>query len=171
MAINHNSTAQLRPIAFDDLELVLSWRNSDRIKAASKNQDVISWDQHVNWFQQLSVRDDRVCFIFEVNNQPVGLVQFFNISRDKKESYWGFYIGDESNRPGLGSLMCSHALDWAFHTQNLKLVRGETLDNNDRSKRFHEKLGFRLVKDNPVTYEISKSDWELTRAKLKEAVA
>lgn len=136
------SAFSLREMRSSDLDLVLSWRNSPRIRNSSYNDQLIQREDHLAWFSKLQESSDRVCLIFEIDHTPAGVIQFFDISRVEHKCKWGFYLGREDLPVGTGSKMGQLALDYAFNTLGVDCVLGEALSNNDRSIQFHKKLGF-----------------------------
>lgn len=136
------SAYSLREIRSSDLDLVLSWRNSPRIRSLSYNDQLIAAADHQKWFENLKNSKDRICLIFEINKNPSGVVQFFEISTDERKCKWGFYLGIEDLPRGSGSTMGELALSHLFEKFSVDTINGEALSNNEQSCRFHKKLGF-----------------------------
>jgi UDP-4-amino-4,6-dideoxy-N-acetyl-beta-L-altrosamine N-acetyltransferase len=136
------SAYSLREIAVHDLPLVLTWRNSPRIRELSYHDQIISSEQHEKWFQSLQSSGDKIGLIFEVDQKPVGVVQFFEISQSEKKCKWGFYLGEENLAQGTGSHMAELALAFAFEKFDVDKICGEAFSSNFVSQKFHEKVGF-----------------------------
>ena len=73
-------------------ELILKWRNSDRIRKKMNNQTIITLETHLKWIKGLSTREDCQYFLFYVDTIPVGVFDLTNINFDKKECFGGSYI-------------------------------------------------------------------------------
>jgi RimJ/RimL family protein N-acetyltransferase len=75
-----------------DLDMVLSWRNSDRVRLNMFSTRVIAEEEHRNWYYNL---DWRTCqyLVFEYRQRPVGLVNFTEIDRYNDRCGWGFTSG------------------------------------------------------------------------------
>lgn len=171
-------TYSLREIRREDLPIVLSWRNSDRIRNLSYNDREISDAEHAEWFESLQKSQDRVCFVFEISGEPVGVVQFFEIDSMSRKCKWGFYLGPEQLPKGLGTVMGTMALQHAFQFFEVDTIYGEAISHNDSSLKFHEKLGFRqdgrierqIYRDglwrDVILFSLSKLDWSKQERKM-----
>lgn len=132
----------LRDIQQDDLELILRWRNSDRIRINMYNDRIISWEEHFAWFNSLKNRADSIYKVYEHNGNPTGLVYFTDIDKKNGLCFWGFYIGRETVERGSGAIMGFLGLEYAFEVMNIRKICGESFVFNQSSIRFHYKLGF-----------------------------
>ena len=129
----------LRSIEEKDLNQVLKWRNSLRIREHMFTDHVISLEEHSSWFKSLEMSRDKSFQIFEYKGKPMGVVQF----RIQNESaYWGFYIGEAGAPKGAGLAMGYLALESIFHKSGVTFIFGEALQGNVPSQNFHKKLGF-----------------------------
>ncbi|MEI6207384.1 MAG: UDP-4-amino-4,6-dideoxy-N-acetyl-beta-L-altrosamine N-acetyltransferase [Desulfuromonadales bacterium] len=168
----------LRPIELDDLEKILQWRNSERIRANMYTEHVISLEEHMAWFERLKLQTTSVYLVFEVRNLPVGLVYYTDIDKNNSKSHWGFYLGEEKLPHGSGTVMGMLGLDYAFTQLNIRKLCGEAFAFNDASIRFHKKLGFaeegtftkhvlrRGVYEDIVSFALFSEDWLIHREKL-----
>ncbi|MFW1923303.1 UDP-4-amino-4,6-dideoxy-N-acetyl-beta-L-altrosamine N-acetyltransferase [Acinetobacter geminorum] len=132
--------AQLRALNANDLEMVLQWRNHDEIRKWMINSDVIALSDHLAWFERNKGRTDRLFFIFEYQQQPQGYVSFIAVPNSSVYE-WGFYIKPQAEK-GMGHLLGSTALDFAFEQLKIEKVFGQVLDFNEKSLSFHKKMGF-----------------------------
>ena len=62
---------ELEPLSEKDLELVRSWRNSEKIKKYARNKDYITAKQQKKWFKNLK---DSLYYIVKTDNKKIGLV-------------------------------------------------------------------------------------------------
>ena len=134
---------KLRPMEEKDLLLVLSWRNKPSIRSAMYTEHEISLEEHKLWFcktQQKGYGGKH--FIFCLDEHPLGVVNFTAISREHKRLNWGFYLGEEEAPRGSSSVMGFLALREAFENMQMHKVVGEVLENNEKSLRYHQRLGF-----------------------------
>lgn len=151
--------------------MVLSWRNSARIRNLSYNDREITSEEHTAWFESLEKAHDRICMIFEANGTPVGVVQFFDISTTDRKCKWGFYLGVDDLPKGLGTIMGELAISYAFQNLRVDQILGESISHNYASQKFHEKLGFvqegrierQVYRDakwlDIILFSISKDHW------------
>jgi UDP-4-amino-4,6-dideoxy-N-acetyl-beta-L-altrosamine N-acetyltransferase len=132
----------LRPMTRDDLEQVLEWRNSDRIRKAMYTDHVISWDEHLAWFRRVGQQNRSLHFIFEYRGSSIGVVNVTDLDRTNNRCVWGFYIGATDAPKGSGSAMGFVALDHLVEKLGFRKIIGEALADNEDSIRFHKRLGF-----------------------------
>lgn len=133
----------LQPVEERDLQLILSWRNSERIRAYMYSDHLITPEEHRVWFEKLK-QDQRDIFflVFYYQTHPVGIVQFNNIDNQIKKCEWGFYIGEENVPKGTGAVMGLLGLEYIFEKHHIHKVYGESFVFNQPSIKFHSKLGF-----------------------------
>ena len=134
----------LRKIEEQDLELMLSWRNHPAVRKSMFSQTIVELDHHLAWFQRESAKDTSLWFIYvDSQKQSAGIVYFTDINRNSRNAFWGFYAAPEAER-GTGTNMAREALNYFFRILKLHKLSAEVLASNERSQRFHLKLGFQL---------------------------
>ncbi len=161
----------LKPLTLEYLTIVLTWRNSDRIRKNMYNEKIITLKEHQRWFQSISKSNKDIYLLFFINNKPTGLVCFNKVDHDHCHCVWGFYIGDTNAPKGAGTVMGILGMNYAFHCLKLNKVYGEVLADNKPSLLFHEKLGFRkegefkqhIKKEkgfiDTIIFALYKKDW------------
>lgn len=156
----------IRTITFDDLPLVLEWRNSDRVRMVMNNKNIITWNEHLQWFSQLLQDETKEALIIEHNHQPFGVVSFINEKLSERTCEWGFYVGAPQSGLPLGKTLAILALDYIF--EEYDLVYAEVLQTNRKSSLFHLELGFNKLseKGNCIYYKLIKYEWIKTRKNL-----
>jgi len=130
----------LRPMVSTDLHTVLSWRNHPSIRASSYGQEIITEQEHKNWFAKADDDPDITLLIYESNGVPLGFTKFKTLNSDKVAE-WSFYTAPSAAK-GTGYVMGKLALKFAFTELNLHKVCGEVLGFNLRSIAFHKRLEF-----------------------------
>lgn len=134
---------KLRSMEEKDISLVLAWRNKPRIRSAMYTEHEISLEEHMRWFHR--TQQEGYCgkhFLFCLDEVPLGVVNFTAISHEHKRLSWGFYLGAEDAPRGSALVMGFLALQEAFERMNMHKVAGEVLENNEKSFRYHQRLGF-----------------------------
>lgn len=149
-------------MAISDLQMVLSWRNNSFIRSCMFNKSMIQPDEHLTWFNNAAVDENKWLLIFELNGNPSGFVQFQRLLDSRDSLIWGFYRNPEGQR-GIGNIMGATAINYAFNNiNNINLIIGKVLKSNIRSVRFHKNLGFELVSDEhlkEIVFKLQKNDW------------
>lgn len=133
-------SATVRAMREDDLVSVLRWRNHPDVRRFMYTQHEITASEHRRWFENSQGNPARNLLIFEHETVPLG---FVNITQSTLGHIadWGFYLAPEAPR-GTGQLLANAALSFAFQTLGLHKVCGQALAFNERSIRFHLRLGF-----------------------------
>lgn len=149
----------IRIVTFEDLPLILEWRNSDRVRMVMNNKNIITWEEHVQWFSQVLQDETKEVFIAEYNQQPFGVVFFINKNISQGTCEWGFYVGAPQIDVPLGKALAILALDYIFEEYNL--VSAEVLQINQKSKKYHLYLGFDEVRSSEETiyYKMTRKKW------------
>jgi UDP-4-amino-4,6-dideoxy-N-acetyl-beta-L-altrosamine N-acetyltransferase len=132
----------LRRVLENDLELLLEWRNDDRIRKFMFDQKPITLEEHVRWFEKVNTDLSRDLLIFENDINPLGFVQIV-YSMENALAEWGFYAAPTAPK-GVGERMLSKVLDHIFDIKGSSKVFGQVLGYNAASIRLHQKLGFML---------------------------
>lgn len=170
------SESELRPIETQNLELVLNWRNSVHIRTCMFDSRIISWNEHVTWFDKLKYRMDQKVLLYFYHGTPYGVVNLTKIDKSSKQCEWGFYIGDLEAPKGSGTAMGILGLDYVFDQMNLAKVMGQCFSFNKASSAYHEKLGFvqknldmfckEAIANDVKLYELTSSVWQERRMML-----
>jgi UDP-4-amino-4,6-dideoxy-N-acetyl-beta-L-altrosamine N-acetyltransferase len=84
---------RLREMTHEDLTMVLKWRNHPDVRKNMYTQHEISLEEHTSWFANLDKEDSKY-YICEVNNEPIGSINFTNLKKAPFQVMWGFYSGD-----------------------------------------------------------------------------
>ena len=169
----------LRPITEADLELVRSWRNSDRVRVNMYTDHMITPEEHLRWFEKVKGGDTDLYLICEKEGTPVGVVYFNHIDRKQRDCEWGFYLGQTTAPKGTGTRMGITGLDFAFGPLGMRRVRGETFAFNTRGLAFHRRLGFVEVgprisrtksgrEEDVVRFVLESDQWRSARERLLE---
>jgi UDP-4-amino-4,6-dideoxy-N-acetyl-beta-L-altrosamine N-acetyltransferase len=140
--MNHNHRYSVRTVSFSDLPQLLGWRNHPAIRAFMLTDHQITQNEHLEWFQSVSIDHDRCLLMIERDDLPMGYVQFTGIT--SKFADWGFYVAPGSPK-GSGRVLARLALSYAFQSFSLIHVRGKALAFNQPSIRLHLACGFQQL--------------------------
>ncbi|PXY00346.1 UDP-4-amino-4,6-dideoxy-N-acetyl-beta-L-altrosamine N-acetyltransferase [Halomonas sp. LBP4] len=131
----------LRPLQEADLAQVRQWRNHPEVRRYMYTRHEIGEAEHRAWFLRSQEDPHRHLLLAEREEQPFGFVNIQLVDADAQRADWGFYLAPDAPR-GSGQALGLAALTHAFGQLGLHKLCGEALDRNDRSLRFHERLGF-----------------------------
>ncbi len=162
----------MRTMTRDDLKSVLAWRNHPDVRRYMYTQHEISRAEHTDWFARAAEDPQRHLLIFELNDAPMGFVNLHQIAPGAIAD-WGFYLTPDAPK-GTGQKLGNCALNHAFQVLNLHKVCGQAIEYNDRSVRFHLRMGFQqegLLQDhhfdgekyhNVVCFGLLAAQWQAT---------
>lgn len=136
------SRYSIRPLANDDLDLILAWRNHPNIRAVMLSNHEISQQEHKLWFENTKNNNDRELMICEEEGTPFGFVQFSGMQNGAGEVDWGFYLSPQA-RPRSGNGLGILALEYIFERHKKNEVKSQVFEHNKSSIKFHERLGFK----------------------------
>ena len=142
LEIQHLDNPRLRAMQEFDLERVLAWRNHPEIRRHMYTQRPIPLEEHRAWFEHVRKDSQRHLLIYEQNQNPSGFVSLAIEDVQECTAVWGFYLAPEAPR-GSGLVLGQCTLHYAFNILGLRKLYGEVLAGNERSQKFHQKLGFR----------------------------
>ena len=123
-----------------DLGQVLEWRNHPEVRRYMYSSHEISAEEHSAWYSNAVKNPATELLIYERDEKPLG---FVNITRTRciQVANWGFYLAPQAPR-GSGHQLGNLALNYAFMELALHKLCGQALEYNERSIRFHKRLGF-----------------------------
>lgn len=134
---------KLRSFTDDDKLFVLETRNLPSVRRNMYNSEPIELADHEQWWERLKQDGTKQYFIYEKDQQKLGVVGFYNISQANQTAEWAFYATEDAPR-GTGSLMEYLALTKAFEELNLRKLSCEVLSYNPAVVRLHRKYGFMI---------------------------
>lgn len=138
--MSETTSTSARPMNEGDLEQVLSWRNHPDVRRYMFTQHEILLEEHTRWFARASQDPERHLLVFEIDATPLGLINIHRIASGGIAD-WGFFAAPDAPK-GTGHLLGKAALRYAFEAAGLHKLCGRVLAFNERSMRFHMKLGF-----------------------------
>jgi UDP-4-amino-4,6-dideoxy-N-acetyl-beta-L-altrosamine N-acetyltransferase len=139
----HRDQFNLRPIEEGDLDLVLSWRNSERVRECMYTDHIITPGEHRAWFERARLAEFPAVLIFEHQGRAAGLKSFAQIDRQNSRCHWGFYLGERELPRGCATVMGFLALEYIFESHHFHKLCAEAFAGNESSARYHARLGFR----------------------------
>jgi len=172
----------LRPVQESDLDRILAWRNSERVRSFMYTDHIITAAEHRAWFERLRGAEFPAALVFEYRGMPAGLKSFTRIDRGNNLCYWGFYLGESELPKGCGSAMGFLALEYAFERLALRKLCAEAFAFNEGSLKYHTRLGFsqegRFVRhvlkngryEDVISFALFRDDWIASKQALAAAI-
>lgn len=170
------SPIAMRPMALADIIRVREWRNLPEISAYMYSDHVISEEEHARWFGNAINDPNRRYWIIELEGEPVGLANLYDISVDHRRAYWAFYLASASVRgKGVGSYAERFVIRHTFEDLDLEKLCCEVLATNAAVVKMHQRYGFQVdgtlrrhvikggERVDVVTMSLLRDDWSAGR--------
>jgi UDP-4-amino-4,6-dideoxy-N-acetyl-beta-L-altrosamine N-acetyltransferase len=117
-------------------------RNRDSIRKNMYSDHLITEEEHDAWVGRLRASCNDKVMVIKLEGRLVGLVALRNIRHADGVSDWAFYLDDDMQGKGLGSIVEYKLLQMAFFEMNLFKLNCEVLETNASVVRLHKKFGF-----------------------------
>lgn len=154
-----------------DHQLQVEWRNAPAIKPYFYDDEPVSLEGHMRWWESVSVDSEQRFYMIDALTEatepytilkspiPIGTTSLLHIDwRNRTAEYGRLMIGAEEYR-GKGGGFAFEAevllMRHAFNSLNLNRIWGHVLDFNDRVMKLHNKVGF--VQEGLLRQHIFKS--------------
>lgn len=135
----------LRPIAMEDTELIVKWRNEDRVRRNFIYQALFTKEGHEHWMRTKVASGEVVQFIIceKENQRPVGSVYFRDIDRLNKKAEYGIFIGEaDCAGKGIGSETACLAVEYARDVLKLHKLMLRVFADNTAAVKSYRNAGF-----------------------------
>jgi UDP-4-amino-4,6-dideoxy-N-acetyl-beta-L-altrosamine N-acetyltransferase len=160
--INHNHAIELRPLGEADLEKVLTWRNMENVRMNMYTNHEIAWEEHLSWWNR-SRNDPSMRLLIAVHEgMDAGVIIFTRYGGPDSIATWAFYAGNTRVK-GIGSMMESAALDYAFRVLKVRKLECEVIGFNMPVVNMHLRFGFRIEGVFKDAYERDHSYHDIYR--------
>lgn len=138
-------TIYLRPMTYEDTDLIISWRNQELVRRNFIYQELFTRESHENWIRTM-VETGRVVQMViceTAGDKPVGSVYLRDIDRRHKKAEYGIFIGEEQARGrGYGTMAARLMIRYAFDEMGLHRLFLRAFADNAQAIRSYEKAGF-----------------------------
>lgn len=134
------SQIRMRRASQDDSHNIFTWRNNLAIRSVSRNQDLISWQDHQAWFAAVLSSEARYLLIGELLGHSVGVVRFDVLDGVAEVS---IYLTPEMQGQGWGGDLLRSAETWLVHNvRSVRYLKAVVLGENERSMRLFTRTGY-----------------------------
>ena len=125
---------RVRPAAIEDSSLIWTWRNDPATRAASRNRDIVAWNDHEQWFARKLADVDCTMLVGILDGVPIGIVRFERLAESKYEV--NINVAPASRNSGLGTKVLSVACVPPSSTpQQGKVLLAQIKPENQASRR------------------------------------
>lgn len=153
------------PPTLDDAEQILIWRTNPRVTRFMNTDVVFDLEAHIRWMMEAEKRADYFHWVIFLNGRKIGLINICHLDLERRETSWGFYIG-EDEFVGVGGLVPPFLYNFLFFDLGVGQVLAEVLEGNDPLVSLHELHGYQHISRSTVNkngVEIKAFNLVLTR--------
>lgn len=157
----------LRPLQLADLSLTLTWRNNPSIHKWFVYSESITWEQHLDFFNNYLQHSKEFIYIIELNDEahtPVGQISLYNLNSETKSAEFGrLMIGEETARgKGYAEEATALLIKDAVVNKGLVEIYLDVFISNLPAVHIYSKLGFRVTGQNDNMYHMVLNTTEFT---------
>jgi RimJ/RimL family protein N-acetyltransferase len=128
----------------DDVSLVASWINDERISFFNGARFPVSLAEQANWYEStLKDRSKQKLVIRNKEGEKVGLVSLFHMDHVNQNAEIGIYVAPAFQRRGYAREALVLLMRFAFHGLNMHRLYCTILAFNVTSVKLFESVGFR----------------------------
>lgn len=174
--INNIKLTRFKKFSKEIASSILEIRNQDHIRKNMINDQVIKFDEHVNWLKDNIISKKNIFYLIYIKNKVSGLVRFI-IKKDKAE--WSFYL-DKNCKNIYGAYIEYLAIEKAFEIKKIDILECQVLSYNFRVLSLHKKFGFNITRvEKNVLYRENKyldvfflvndkNSWNIKKIEIKK---
>jgi len=137
----------LRPIKTDDEEILVKWRNQDRIIEGLFSHRGPTLEEHRRWFARYVEDQSREEFMICLakSEKPIGTIGLSNIDSEDRKAEYGILIGEpDCLGKGFAREASELILDYGFNQLNLQKIYLKVLEKNEAAVALYKKIGFEI---------------------------
>jgi len=136
---------ELRALRPEDSDRLLAWRNSPAVAPYMYSEHLISPEEHARWFAGIEGDARRAYWVIEMDGEPVGLANLYDIDRANRRCAWAYYLAEPQVRgKGVGSLVEYLMIERVFGDFGLEKLWCEVLASNEAVWKLHKSFGFEV---------------------------
>ena len=153
------SEYSLRPLEERDLQMVLQWRNSERVHSKMLTDHKIVWEEHFAWFQRIKDNPIKRNLIFEFLGRPIGYIGYTEYDEEKGCCSPGAYLGETEVPIDAGITLFYMAVEYAFAELNMKYLETSVFRSNKIAMKIDKFLGYKEIPNSDeVFYKNGKEE-------------
>ena len=135
----------LRPITFDDTDLIVKWRNNPSVVQNFIFREKFTKEMHENWMRTKVEPRQVIQYIVEEkkSGRPRGSVSFRDVNENYDSAEFGIFIGEDDARgKGYGKEITSLFVKFGFESLGLHRIQLRLVKGNAAAARTYSSVGF-----------------------------
>lgn len=167
----------LRTIGEQDLEKIMYWRMDPDITKYMNTDPVLDINKQREWLKRIRGDLSVQYWMIEKDFTPIGIINLLDIDWKNKNSSWGYYIGEKSQRSLATAISLELSLyEYVFDVLGFNELHNEVLSINEGVVQLHKACGSRVVAvgkaeviKNAMAYDvvhmsIGKDKWDAIKS-------
>lgn len=135
-----------RKIEASDLEMIVNWRNQERVMKNSRDRRLLKMEDQLKWFERISSFGTDDMYIVLRDGTPIGVCGLGRINRQDRTAEITYYLGVQNN-PAVDVMVGVEAYAFlkkkGFREYNLNRLHGEVFGFNEGGMRLAYHCGFK----------------------------
>lgn len=115
---------------------VLGWRNDPKIWAWTRQNDLISSEDHAKWFKQQSCDPSIKMYVLYEGGGAVGVCGLTSINLQNRNAEFSLYLAPSAQGRNLAKPSLITLFSHGFMNMGLRSIWGETFEDNPAQKIF-----------------------------------
>lgn len=143
--IENNYDIYLRPIAVEDTDDIVRWRNSEGVRKYFIYQADFTREGHLKWLETKVKTGEVIQFMIieKKSEKAIGSVFLRDVDRDFNKAEYGIFIGEEAEKGrGYGTQAAQLMIKYAFEQEKLHRLYLRVFADNERAIASYKKAGF-----------------------------
>jgi RimJ/RimL family protein N-acetyltransferase len=137
---------QLRECQASDSDILLLWRNSEKVRSVSRETKKISLSEHSDWFRDRLARVDLEPFwIVTLLGNSIGYIRFDKIPQIEKCLEISILLTEQNRSTGFGKIVLIESITKFQNRFTGEKIRATIKENNIQSIKLFESVGFEFV--------------------------
>jgi len=135
-------------------------RNSDSIRSCMENAAHFSFQNHLDFVDNLRQNNcrDKIYFaIYNRNDNYVISIYFNSITWDEHSAEWGVFINPFFSGKGYAKSISILFFDHILKATTISLIKARVKIDNGHSLFFHQQIGFNIVKITEKYYYLENN--------------
>ncbi len=129
----------IKPVEFDDLEILRGWRNNPTLYQYFNQYRPITKTEQVKWWETLG--NHFQAFIIWEDNKRVGYVGLRDINPITRSAEFSIFIIPEERQKGYGRTALGDIVRYGFNTLNLNRIYSDVFSFNEAIRLYYD-FGF-----------------------------
>lgn len=150
-------TVTLRPITLSDIDDIVRWRNSDAVRLNMYVQDILTAEQHLDYYKKQILTGKTKQFIILVDSFAIGTVYYKFLNKEQVEL--GIFIGEiEYIGKGFGRESFNKLLQESQKNEEIKRLLVKVNNSNIRAINLYRSFGFKKKESVNVRFVIMEKE-------------